>query len=94
MQTSLEDRKGQPVGFVSRGEQVWPKKRPPLAIVGVWEILHDDGEGTRVLRAFDPDMEFYRVEHHGKNALLTYGEMAWADAQRTASDLSGRVVMI
>lgn len=95
--SSLEDGKGRKQEYARRPDQTWPHRKPTLASVDVWEVVYDGAEDyrendVRVLRAFSPNMEFYRVEQGGRNVKSFYGEMAWADATRLASDLSGSFV--
>lgn len=84
--SSLEDGKGRKIADARRGADAWPNRKPTLASVTIWEVVAEEA-GVRVLRAFAPSMEFYRVEKDGKNVKAFYGEMAWADAARLTADL-------
>lgn len=89
--SSLINREGLPVLTAVRPPQSWPKKKPRLSEIAVWEIIFEEGD-VRVLRAFNPYVEFYRVQRAGTDRYLGYGEIAWMDAQRILSDIVGRIV--
>lgn len=72
-----------------RGPRIFPRHKPKVADVEVWErvaeVTDDDGRNVTVDLAFQPNMEFYRVKTP-KGTKYFYGETAWMDAQRLAND--------
>jgi hypothetical protein len=75
-----------------KGEAIMAK--PSVSLVKEWKVVYESDEvrveaGTAVFRE-----DYYKVIPTSGRSKLFYGESAWSDAQRMASDLDFQAIFI
>lgn len=63
-------------------------RRPSVSSVKEWEVVYDSGLVRVSVGSAVFEQDYWKVENkHVKKVFYFYGESAWSDARRKASDI-------